>query len=57
MIFNKSSVQLDDHHKALLCKGLRFAPTPNWSKSVENAEWINVQQEGRCTEWGAVIGD
>jgi len=42
MILNKSSIQLDDHDKVLLCKELRFAPTPNWSKSVENAEWINA---------------
>jgi len=31
MISNKSSIELDDHDKASLCKGLRFAPTPNWS--------------------------
>ena len=43
MIFNKSLIELDDHDKALLCKGLRFAPTPNWSKSVENVEWLNVK--------------
>ena len=39
-----------------LCKGLRFAPTPNWSQSVENAEWLNVQQHIR-TEWTAVLGE
>ena len=38
MILNKSSIELDDHDKALLCKGLRFAPSPDWSQSVENAE-------------------
>jgi len=43
MILNKSSIEPDDHDKALLCKGLRFAPTPNWSKSVENVEWLNVK--------------
>jgi len=37
-ILKKSSVELDDHNKALLCKGLRFAPTPNWSDSVKNVE-------------------
>ena len=56
MILNKSSIELDDHDKALLCKGLRFAPTPNWSQSVENAEWLNVQQHIR-TEWSAVLGE
>ena len=40
MILNKSSIELDDHDKAFLCKGLRFAPTPNWSQSVENAEGL-----------------
>jgi len=38
MILNKLSIELDDHDKALLCKGLTFSPTPNWSQSVENAE-------------------
>ena len=57
MILNKSSLQLDDHDKALLCKGLSFAPTPNWSKSVENAKWINAWQHVRRTEWNAVLGD
>ena len=42
MILNNSSIERDDHDKAFLCKGLRFAPTPNWSQSVENAEWLNV---------------
>ena len=49
MSLNKSSMRLDDHDKALLCKGLRFAATPNWSQSVENAEWLNVQQHLRRT--------
>jgi len=57
MILNKSSLQLDDHDKALLCKGLSFAPTPNWSKSVENAKWINAWQHVRRTEWNAVLGE
>ena len=57
MILNKSSIELDDHDKALLCKGLRFVPTPNWSQSVENAEWLNVQQHVRRTEWSAVLGE
>jgi len=57
MILNKSSIELDDYDKALLCKGLRFAPTPNWSQSVENAEWLNVQQHVRRTEWRAVLGE
>jgi len=56
MILNKSSLQLDDYDKVLLCKGLRFAPTPNWSKPVENAEWINAWQHVRRTEWNAVLG-
>ena len=42
MILNKSSIELDDHDKALLCKGMRFAPAPNWSQSVKNAEWLNI---------------
>jgi len=41
-ILNKSFIQLDDHNKVLLCKGLRFALTPKWSKPVENAEWLNA---------------
>ena len=57
MILNKSSIELDDHDKALLCKGLRFAPTHNWSQSFENAEWLNVQQHVRRTEWSAVLGE
>jgi len=57
MILNKSSIELDDYDKALLCKGLRFAPTPNWSQSVENTEWLNVQQHVRRTEWRAVLGE
>jgi len=57
LILNKSSIELDDHDKALLCKGLRFAPTPYWSQSVENAEWLNVQQHIRRTEWSAVLGN
>jgi len=56
MILNKSSIKQIYHNKALLCKGLRFAPTPNWSQSVENAEWLNVQQHVR-TEWSAVLGE
>ena len=55
MILNKSSIELHDHDKALLCKSLRFAPTPNWSQSVENAEWLNVQHVR--TEWSAVLGE
>ena len=46
-----------DHDKALLCKGLRFAPPPDWSLSIENAEWLNVQQHVRRTEWSAVLGE
>ena len=57
MILNKSSIQVDDHDKVLLCKGLRFASTPNWSKSVENAKWINAWQHVRRTEWNAVLGE
>ena len=57
MILNKSSIELDDHDKAFLCKGLRFAPTHNWSQSVENAEWLNVQQHIRRTEWSSVLGE
>jgi len=57
MILNKSSIQLDDYDNVLLCKGLRFAPTPNWSKSVGNAEWINAWQHVRRTEWNAVLGE
>jgi len=57
MILNKSSIQLDDHDKVLLCKGLRFASTPNWSKSVENAEWINAWQHVTRTEWNVVLGE
>jgi len=57
IILNKSLIELDDHDKASLCKGLRFAPTPNWSQSVENAEWLNVQQHVRRTEWSAVLGE
>jgi len=49
--------QLNIQYAALLCKGLRFAPIPNWTKSVENAEWLNVQQHVRRTEWRAVLGD
>jgi len=33
-LMNKSSVGLDDHDKALLCKGLRSVPTPSWCRSV-----------------------
>jgi len=29
MILNKSSAEMDDQDNALLCKGLRFAPTSN----------------------------
>jgi len=57
MILNKSSIELHDHDKASLCKGLRFAPAPNWSQSVENAEWLNFQQHIRRTEWSAVLGE
>ena len=57
MILNKSSLKLDDYDKVLLCKRLRFAPTSNWSKSVENAEWINAWQHVRRTEWNAVLGE
>ena len=57
MILNKSSLKLDDYDKFLLCKRLRFAPTSNWSKSVENAEWINAWQHVRRTEWNAVLGE
>jgi len=57
MILNKSSLQLDDCDKVLLCKGLRFTPTPIWSKSVENAEWINAWQHVRSTEWNGVLGE
>jgi len=57
MILNKSSIERDDHDKALLCKGLRFAPTSNWSQSFENAEWLNVQEHVRKTEWSAVLGE
>jgi len=58
MILNKSSIELDDHNKAFLCKGQRFAPTPNCpSQSVENAEWLNVQQHVGRTEWSAVLGE
>jgi len=57
MILNKSSIELVDHDKALLCKGLRFAPTPNWNQSVENAEWLNVHQHIRRTEWSAMLGE
>jgi len=56
-ILKTSSVELDDHDKALLCKGLRFAPTPNWSKSVKNVEWLNAQQHVRRREWRAVLGE
>ena len=56
MVLNKSSIELD-HDKALLCKRLRFAPTPNWSQSVENTEWLNVQQHVRRTEWSAMLGE
>ena len=57
MILNKSSIELDDHDKALLCKGLRFSPTPNCGQSVENAEWLSVQQHVRRTECSAVLGE
>ena len=57
VVLNESSIELDDHDKALLCKGLRFAPTPNWSQSVENAEWLNVQEHVRITEWSTVLGE
>jgi len=33
-----------------------LTPTPNWSQSVENAEWLNVQHFRR-TEWSAVLGE
>ena len=36
---------------------LRFSPTPNWSQSIENAEWLKVQQYIRRTEWSAVLGE
>ena len=32
-------------------------PTPNWSQSVENAEWLNAQQHVTKTEWSAVLGE
>jgi len=38
LILNKSLVQLDDHDKVLLCKGLIFSSTPSWSRSTENVE-------------------
>ena len=50
MILNKLLVKLDNHDKTLLCKGLRFVSTLNWSKLVENVEWLNALQHVRKIE-------
>ena len=49
-ILKKLSIELNVHNKTLLRKGLKFAPTLDWSRSVENAKWPNAQQQGRRTE-------
>ena len=56
MILNKSSIELDDHDKAFITQRSE-TPTPNWSQSIENAEWLNIQQHVRRTERSAVLGE
>jgi len=49
-VLNKSSIELDNRDKAVLCKGLRFAPTPNWRRLVEYADLLNAHQHVRRAE-------
>ena len=57
MILNKSDIQLDQYDKEVISKGLNFAPTPAWGRSVENNEWHNAYQHIRREEWRALLGD
>ena len=57
MIRNKSDIELDQYDKEVLSKGLNFAPTPAWGRSVENNEWHNAYQHIRREEWRALLGD
>ena len=57
MILNKSSITINDNMKLLLLKGLNFAPTPNWTERVENAEWQNLYAHIRRIERSQIYGD
>ena len=57
MILNKSDIELDQYDKEVLSKGLNFALTPAWGRSVENNEWHNAYQHIRREEWRALLGD
>jgi len=57
MILNKSDIELDQYDKEVLSKGLNFAPTSAWGRSVENNEWHNAYQHIRREEWRTLLGD
>jgi len=57
MILNKPDIELHQYDKEVLSKGLNFAPTPAWGRSVENNEWHNAYQHITREEWLALLGD
>ena len=50
-VVNKSSVELNGDDYKLLSYGINFAPTPYWSKVIEQKERYNLFQHIRRAEW------
>ena len=46
---------MNDDDLLLLSLGLKFAPTPNWNKSVVMSEWLSLFQHIRRCEWNNIF--